>query len=54
MSLEGIEEAIISAYAKKYNVSEEQAKQILAPILAKKDKLEDLKEIFDEFKKVLF
>ena len=43
-----VEELIIRTYAKKYNVPEEQARQILAPLLAKKDKIEELNKLMYE------
>lgn len=48
MSLEHVKELLIRTYARKYGVSEEQAREILAPLLSRTDKIESLVKLVEE------
>jgi len=48
LSLEAVERVIVSAYARKMNIPEDEARKILAPLLSRKDKIREFKELLDK------
>lgn len=47
-----IVETVVKAYARKYGISEDRAREILAPILAKRDKVEEMAKLLNELQTV--